>query len=108
MLFYNHNRHNFSSSLAVIDLSDEQGEIKHLQEHKIEYANSYLKERETLILLEIESKYGSKPNTSFNWGHLSYSSSIDFAQSQIHNVRYSVKNKETWQKEETLGLWRTT
>ena len=41
---------------AIVDLSDEKGEIKHLQEHVDDYASSYLKGRESLILLEVKSK----------------------------------------------------
>ena len=39
-----------------VDLSDNEGNVKHLWEAPLRYANEVLKERETLVLVRVESK----------------------------------------------------
>ena len=39
-----------------IELSDLSGEVKHLQDCKFAYATNILKEKETYVLLKVESK----------------------------------------------------
>lgn len=39
----------------IVELSDEQGVVKNLRNHPLDYGTDYLKERETLILLKVES-----------------------------------------------------
>ena len=42
---------------ATVDLSDENGNMKNLVDHPLSYANELLKERESFVLIKIESKY---------------------------------------------------
>ena len=40
----------------MVELSDESGNLKNLSEHGSEYASVYLKERESFVLIRVESK----------------------------------------------------
>ncbi|XP_065054710.1 uncharacterized protein LOC135683396 [Rhopilema esculentum] len=48
---------------SILDVSDEKGEIKHLQDHTHEYATKLLKGREILILLELKTNKETKEVT---------------------------------------------
>lgn len=41
--------------LAIIDLSDLQGAVKNLTDHQASNASEFLNERETFILVRVES-----------------------------------------------------
>ena len=42
--------------LATVDLSDESGNLKYLADHPMSYATEILKERESFVLIRVESK----------------------------------------------------
>jgi hypothetical protein len=46
-------------SVAMVDLSDERGNLKFLVDHPLNYASDILKERESFVLIRIESKWKS-------------------------------------------------
>ena len=46
----------FSLLSVTLDLSDEDGEIKNLHEFPTQYAHRFLKGREVLVLIKVESK----------------------------------------------------
>lgn len=43
--------------LATVDLSDESGNLKYLVDHPLNYASEFLKERESFVLIKVESKF---------------------------------------------------
>ncbi|XP_038065810.1 uncharacterized protein CXorf65 homolog [Patiria miniata] len=43
-----------------VDLSDNEGNVKHLLETPLRYANEVLKERETLVLVRVEKNEGNQ------------------------------------------------
>ena len=47
----------FIFSPAVLDLSDEDGELRNLPEFPTHYAHRFLKGREVFVLIKIESKF---------------------------------------------------
>ena len=46
----------YSFPIAIIDLSDLQGAVKNLTDHQTANASEFLNERETFILVRVESK----------------------------------------------------
>lgn len=44
-------------SVATVDLSDESGNLKYLVNHPLSYASEILKERESFVLIRVESKF---------------------------------------------------
>ena len=42
---------------ATVDLSDESGNLKYLVNHPLRYATELLKERESFVLIRVESKF---------------------------------------------------
>ena len=47
--------HDFISFVAIIDLSDLRGAVKNLTDHQASNASEFLNERETFILVRVES-----------------------------------------------------
>ena len=43
-------------TVDMVDLSDENGSLKNLPLHPLDYATKYLTDRETLVLVKAESK----------------------------------------------------
>ncbi len=41
----------------MVDLSDESGNLKYLRGHPESYATEFLKDRESLVLIRVDSKY---------------------------------------------------
>ena len=48
--------------LVTIDLCDEKGSMKKLFENPESYANEYLAERGSFILIKVESKFTRRPS----------------------------------------------
>ena len=57
----------YSSFSADIDLSDESGNIKFLRDAPYRYANEVLSDRESLILLRVESECQTAEQLSHNF-----------------------------------------
>jgi hypothetical protein len=41
----------------MVDLSDDSGNLKYLRGHPESYATEFLKDRESLVLIRVDSKY---------------------------------------------------
>ena len=48
--------HTFQNHVESVDLSDEQGSVKNLRINPTDYGTEYFGERETVILLKVESE----------------------------------------------------
>ena len=47
----------FTDYIVILDLSDEDGDIKNLHEYPTQYAHRFLKGREVFVLIKVESKF---------------------------------------------------
>lgn len=47
----------FTDFIVILDLSDEDGDIKNLHEYPTQYAHRFLKGREVFVLIKVESKF---------------------------------------------------
>ena len=45
--------------LVIVDLSDESGNLRYLREHPESYATEFLKDRESLVLIRVDSKWST-------------------------------------------------
>ena len=60
----------------MVDLSDESGNLKYLRGHPESYATEFLKDRESLVLIRVDSKYIiALPSLIVRHSHISRSES---------------------------------
>lgn len=76
--------------LVLVDLSDEQGNVKNLIEHGRKYANDVLKPRGTFVLIKVESKLICN-NKSMSWlFDLFINRIINFEKKSNSDVTFSI------------------